>query len=138
MINLNQLLDEDCLTPEQERSVRKAIHYYIKNDGDELVLYFNRPNSQVQQIYYLRENINLAYKQVMYYLISFHKFKGNLQLSKEVKSLQESNGINYMHHMPINMKCQDLYDLLERVRAEAEVSRSINFNLLKWAKGFIK
>lgn len=117
MINLDNLLDNDQLSPEQQRFVRKAVKYYIKKETHgEYAIYFKIPQSKVTQVYYFNGNPELAYKQIMYYLISFYKFNGSIDLSTEVKQLFTSEGENYMNYLPITAKSQYLYNLLQRVK----------------------
>lgn len=86
-VKLDYLLDGDCLTPSQERAVRRLLYYKIKKvdiavslsnaKRPILSLYYVISNADREKGFYLEEN-TLAelkenmYKPMMFHLISMH------------------------------------------------------------------
>lgn len=118
-INLDRLLDNDKLYPEQERYVRKLLSYRIERvSNGELILYFRKRRSlnkkRCQLNAYADKDIKVnAYKHVMYYLITFElgKVPDKLFRAKCYEKISKT-GNRFENNEPINMKSQDLFKLL--------------------------
>lgn len=129
--NLDILLDNDCLTPAQERAIRKLIYYDLFLDGtNNLQLhYYVKSNPSEGSIYYfdsahhglkiIKEDV---YKHVMFSLIvSKGLVIDDLNLKKEIDLLVFKEFTNHLSIIPLETECQVLFDLWKRVESSNEV-----------------
>lgn len=76
-VNINRILDEDQLTPAQQRIVRNQFNYKIKDDdGGGATLYYNPKGTEIKECFTLHRDLiktkHVAYKHLMFDLLVHH------------------------------------------------------------------
>lgn len=122
--SLNQLLDNDCLIPSQEREIRRLIKYelfYNRDNNDLSFDYCIKLDPTEKNFYTFRGNVNLEiirndfYKHILLTLV----ISKELKISCEKIKAEYKNMTAYLEHPDSEWrkvaKCQYLYDLWKRV-----------------------
>lgn len=127
-VNLEALLDQDGLTAQQERTIRKMVKYQLKINGDrsKITVIYKLCNLSLEgsiNLYFddLEKNKINVYKYIMYELI-ICKFESknikNKELLKETDKVAGDSYGDYLNEVRINEQSQKLYGLLMRINKD--------------------
>lgn len=123
--NLDKLLDNDVLSPEQEREIRRLVSYelYIGDDDLLYMSYYFKHNPLGTHIYSFYEhqlargnqvNKDAVYKHIMFHLI-INGEDDSRKLKKEIYKLFLKEDIYFNTLRPLKSKSQDLYNMWKRI-----------------------
>lgn len=123
-LNLDLLLDNDELSPAQERYVRSQVTYRLEVDKYNLLIVSYRDKITgiefVETLDMNKTNLKRnTYKLVIYSLLNLRQLTiKDKPLLIEVKKVLRDNLSTYKINFPIKEKSQIMYSLLERVLSE--------------------
>lgn len=122
-LNLNKLLDQDHLTPQQMREIRSMLDFNITGKNKDFTIDYKLKGYRNQKSY----AVNLrdpnyktnAYKHILYYIINLGENLAILvdtPLAKEVRAISRLESSNFQFMEPMTTKSQDLYKLFMRLK----------------------
>lgn len=119
-LNLDLLLDNEHLTPQQERAIRRLIDYNLKYVDNQLVVRYQFKGSSMKEWYTVNYSSKLnIYKHMMYGLLSV-RFRKHVVASSEIGNpeildIVNREDWNYFIQNPIKTEAQKLYSLVQEI-----------------------
>lgn len=121
-MNLDILLDNDCLTPSQQRYVRKLMDYNLENEKGTVIVYYSPKGTSYAKRIGIKDSnfeksVNLIYKFGLYDLVT-EKVKTvskSSPLAEEVNIIIRKDNALYVSENNLTSEAQFLFKLLERI-----------------------